>query len=172
MRVPGPLRFGRGAAAPGPLPSRSARAGGDGGPGAGRPRPALRPLPPAASSGRPGERRPTRPRPVPPHLARHAAVVGAALPEAAAVTLDAPHHLLLVGEIHLPDEGAVAEHPHGRPVAGLRSAGSPGEPPVLRGPPAPGSLQGGPRCSHQGLCASPACALRLGFTVVSVGPRQ
>lgn len=52
------------------------------------------------------------------HLARHAAVVGAALPEAPAVPGDVPDHLVLVREIHLPDEGAVAKDPHvSRPVA-------------------------------------------------------
>lgn len=61
--------------------------------------------------------------PPPAHLARHPAMVGASLPEAPAVAVDSPHQLLLVGEIHLPDEGAVAEDPHGGPARrGLRRA--------------------------------------------------
>lgn len=79
-----------------------------------------------------------------PHLARHAAVVGAALPEPPAVAADAPHHLLLVGEVHLPDEGAVAEHPHGR------------------------NPQRCPDCGRDG--AGRACALRAGRGGSSVPP--
>lgn len=46
------------------------------------------------------------------YLARDPSVVSAALPEPPAVTSDVAHQLLLVREVHLPDQGAVTEHPH------------------------------------------------------------
>lgn len=39
-------------------------------------------------------------------------MVGAALPEAAAEPFNVADAFVLVGEVHFPDEGAVAEDPH------------------------------------------------------------
>lgn len=47
-----------------------------------------------------------------PHLAGNPAVVDAALPEASAVAWDISNHLVLIGEVHLPDEGPVTKNPH------------------------------------------------------------
>lgn len=46
------------------------------------------------------------------HLAGDPAVVCAALPEAPAVACDVSDHLVLIGEIHFPDQRPVAENPH------------------------------------------------------------
>lgn len=92
---------------------------------------------------------PTAP-PGPAHLARHPAVIRAALPEAPAVAADSPHQLLLVGEIHLPDEGAVAEHPHGgrgRPAGACAEPGAaPGRLRSRAGSGAAGEPFSGPAC--------------------------
>lgn len=68
-----------------------------------------------------------------PHLAGDPAVVRAALPEAPAEACDVSDHLVLIGEVHLPDQRPVTKNPHpslllcrggGRPlVCGLRGAG-------------------------------------------------
>ena len=50
--------------------------------------------------------------PVAPHLARNSAVVGAALPEAPAVAWDIANQLVLIGEVHLPNERPVTKNPH------------------------------------------------------------
>lgn len=47
-----------------------------------------------------------------PHLAGDPAVVRAALPEAPAVVCDVSDQLVLIGEIHLPDQGPVTKNPH------------------------------------------------------------
>ena len=63
------------------------------------------------------------------YLPRYSPVVGAALPEPAAEAPDEADLLLLIGEVHLPDQGAVTEHPHNgswswrRPGRGRREAG-------------------------------------------------
>lgn len=46
------------------------------------------------------------------YLAGNPAVVSAALPEAPAVVCDVTNQLVLVGKVHLPDEGPVTKHPH------------------------------------------------------------
>lgn len=46
------------------------------------------------------------------YLAGNPAVVSAALPEAPAIVCDVTNQLVLVGEVHLPDEGPVTKHPH------------------------------------------------------------
>jgi hypothetical protein len=46
------------------------------------------------------------------YLAGDPAVVGAALPETPAVVCDVPDNLVLIGKVHLPDQGPVAKHPH------------------------------------------------------------
>lgn len=46
------------------------------------------------------------------HLPRYPPVVGAALPEPTAEAFNVADPLLLVRKVHLPYEGAVAEHPH------------------------------------------------------------
>lgn len=52
-------------------------------------------------------------------------MIGAALPEPPAVAWDVADPLVLVREVHLPDEGAVAKHPHSARLAALRG-GLPG----------------------------------------------
>lgn len=47
-----------------------------------------------------------------PYLAGNPAVVSAALPETPAVVCDVTNQLVLVGEVHFPDEGPVTKHPH------------------------------------------------------------
>lgn len=46
------------------------------------------------------------------HLAWDSAVVCAALPETPAVACDASDELVLIGEVHLPDQGPVTKNPH------------------------------------------------------------
>lgn len=46
------------------------------------------------------------------HLAGDSAVVGAALPEAPAVACDVSDQLVLIGEVHFPDQGSVTKNPH------------------------------------------------------------
>lgn len=95
-------------------------------------------------------------------------MVGAALPEAPAVAGDVPDHLVLVGEVHLPDEGAVAEHPHvPRPVApGMRRQGraAPGAAPAAAAASAALHAARSLSTRHPGGCsalARPAPSLRL-----------
>lgn len=47
-----------------------------------------------------------------PHLAGDPAVVGASLPEAPVVACDVSDQLVLIGEVHLPDQGPVTKNPH------------------------------------------------------------
>lgn len=47
-----------------------------------------------------------------PYLAWDPAVVRATLPEAPTVVCDVTNQLVLVGEVHLPDEGPITKHPH------------------------------------------------------------
>lgn len=47
------------------------------------------------------------------HLSRDSAVVGAALPEPAAEALYVTDSLLLIREVHFPDQGPITEDPHG-----------------------------------------------------------
>lgn len=57
-----------------------------------------------------------------PYLAGDPAVVGAALPEAPAVVCDVTNQLVLVGEVHLPNEGPITKHPHlAGPAPGLQN---------------------------------------------------
>lgn len=46
------------------------------------------------------------------YLAWDSAVVCAALPETPAVACDASDQLVLIGEVHLPDQGPVTKNPH------------------------------------------------------------
>lgn len=50
------------------------------------------------------------------YLARDSAVVCAALPETPAVACDASDQLVLIGEIHFPDQGPVTKNPHFSPA--------------------------------------------------------
>lgn len=86
-----------------------------------------------------------------PHLARNSAVVGAALPEAPAVACDISNQLVLIGEVHLPDEGPVTKNPHPSPAL----------PPQWR------------RCQGStAAVAAGAAAVAVSFTVVSAAGRD
>lgn len=76
-------------------------------------------------------------------------MVGAALPEAPAIACDISNQLVLIGEVHLPDEGPVTKNPHPSPAL----------PPQWR------------RCQGStAAVAAGAAAVAVSFTVVSVLP--